>query len=184
MISSTATCQRQHSTSTPTNATRLPGTLSTVSMVASDLDRKARRQSYEETKDDYHAIVYAVSKKATEEAWNKLEWKWSKRCPVMVTSLKDSGSELLAFFGFPEKQWKTLRTTNVIERINEYFRRRVKTQSSLPNDDAAGGLLFGLVANGQIELRRIDGYASLVDLVRKANDKTTTVRSRNFGGLW
>ena len=136
-----------------------------------NLERKAPQQSYEEIKDDYHAIVYAVSKKAADEAWKKFERKWSKRCPVVVASLNEGGSELLTFFDFPEKQWKTLRTTNVIERINEEFRRRVKTQCSLPNDDAAGVLLFGLVASGQIKLRRIDGYASLVDVVRKANDK-------------
>jgi hypothetical protein len=31
-------------------------------------------------------------------------------------------------------QWKTIRTTNVIERLNEEFRRRVKTQGSLPGE--------------------------------------------------
>ena len=32
---------------------------------------------------------------------------------------------------FPKAQWKTLRTTNVVERLNEEFRRCVKTQGSL-----------------------------------------------------
>jgi len=32
------------------------------------------------------------------------------------------GAELLTFFTFPNAQWKTLRTTNVIERLNEEFR--------------------------------------------------------------
>src|SRR6267143_4851847 len=35
-----------------------------------------------------------------------------------------------------------LWTTNVIERLHEEFRRRVKTQGSLPNDNAAVVLLF------------------------------------------
>jgi len=38
------------------------------------------------------------------------------------------------------------------------FRRRVKTQSSLPTEDAALVLPFGLVASGQIRLRRLDGW--------------------------
>jgi hypothetical protein len=41
-----------------------------------------------------------------------------------------------------EAQWKTLRTTNTIERLHEEFRRRVKTQGSLPSEDAAVVLLF------------------------------------------
>ncbi len=62
---------------------------------------------------------------------------------------------------FPKSQWKTLRTTNVIERLHEEFRRRVKTQGSLPTEDAALVLLFGLVAGGQIRLRRLDGWRQI-----------------------
>jgi putative transposase len=66
----------------------------------------------------------------------------------VVTSLREGGGELLTFFRFPKAQWKTLRTTNVIERLREEFRRRVKTQSSLPTEDAALVLLFSLVVSG------------------------------------
>jgi transposase-like protein len=53
---------------------------------------------------------------------------------------------------------ETLRTTNVIERLHEEFRRRGKTQGSLPTEDAALILLSSLVVSGQIKLRRIDGW--------------------------
>jgi putative transposase len=64
-----------------------------------------------------------------------------------------------------DRQWKTLRTTNVIERLNGEFRRRVKTQGSMPNEDAAVVLLFSLVASGQIKLRRIDGWRKIATLL-------------------
>src|SRR5215813_2974534 len=48
-----------------------------------------------------------------------------------------------------------------IERLHEEFRRRVKTQGSLPSEDAALVLLFSLVASGQIKLRRIDGWRKI-----------------------
>jgi transposase-like protein len=89
------------------------------------------------------------------------ERTWAKRCPGVVTSLREGGDELLTFFAFPKAQWKTLRTTNTIERLHEEFRRRVKTQGSLPNEDAAIVLLFSLVASGQIRLRRIDGWKKI-----------------------
>lgn len=54
-----------------------------------------------------------------------------------------------------------MRTTNTIERLQEEFRRRVKTQGSLPNEDAAVILLFSLVVSGQIRLRRIDGWRKI-----------------------
>ena len=73
----------------------------------------------------------------------------------------EGDDELLTFFRFPKAQWKTLRTTNVIERLHEEFRRRVKTQGSLPSEDAALILLFSLVVSGQIKLRRIDGWRKI-----------------------
>jgi hypothetical protein len=42
----------------------------------------------------------------------------------------------------------------------------VKTQGSLPNEDAALILLFSLVASGQIRLRRIDGWRKIVTVLR------------------
>jgi len=84
------------------------------------------------------------------------------RAPV-----REGGDELLAFFRFPKAQWKTLRTTNVIERLHEEFRRRVKTQGSLPSEDAALILLFSLVVSGQIKLRRIDGWRKIAAVLTK-----------------
>ena len=76
-------------------------------------------------------------------------------------SLEEVGEELLTFYRFPNSQWKSLRTTNAIERLNGEFRRRVKTQSSLPDARAAERLLFGLICSGQIQMRRIDGWSDL-----------------------
>jgi len=41
------------------------------------------------------------------------------------------------------------------------FRRRVKTQGSLSNAQAAELLLFGLLVSGQIRVCRIDGWEQL-----------------------
>ena len=91
----------------------------------------------------------------------RFERVWAKRCPGVVASLREGGDELLTFFTFPKAQWKTLRTTNTIERLHEEFRRRVKTQGSLPSEDAAVVLPFSLVASGQIKLRKIDGWQKM-----------------------
>ncbi len=60
-----------------------------------------------------------------------------------------------------------MRTTNTIERLHEEFRRRVKTQGSLPTEDAALALLFSLVASGQIRLRRIDGWRKIAAVLSR-----------------
>ena len=130
-----------------------------------NLARKAPQHALAEIRDDFHRIVYASSGEAARTAFAAFEHTWGKRCPGVVASLREGGDELLTFFTFPKAQWKTLRTTNTIERLHEEFRRRVKTQGSLPNEDAALVLLFSLVASGQIKLRRIDGWQKIAGVL-------------------
>jgi transposase-like protein len=133
-----------------------------------NLERKAPKHALAAIHDDFHRIVYATNAEDARAAWAAFERTWGKRCPGVVTSLREGGEELLTFFTFPKAQWKTLRTTNTIERLHEEFRRRVKTQGSLPTEDAALVLLFSLVASGQIKLRRIDGWRKIPTVLRKA----------------
>jgi putative transposase len=135
-----------------------------------NLERKAPKHALAETRADFHRIVYAESAAAARAAYAAFERKWTPRCPGVVRSLQEGGEELLTFFRFPKRQWKTLRTTNVIERLNEEFRRRVKTQGALPTEDAALVLLFGLVVSGQIRLRRLDGWRQIPAMLRAASE--------------
>jgi len=132
-----------------------------------NLERKAPKHALDDIRDDFHRIVYAGTHDAARAAYATFERTWGKRCPGVVTSLREGGDELLTFFRFPKAQWKTLRTTNAIERLHEEFRRRVKTQGSLPSEDAAVVLLFSLVASGQIRLRRIDGWQKIATVLRQ-----------------
>jgi len=59
----------------------------------------------------------------------------------------------------------------VIERLHEEFRRRVKTQGSLPSEDAAIVLLFSLVVSGQSKLRRIDGWRRIAAVLSQETTK-------------
>lgn len=126
-----------------------------------NLERYAPRHAMEEIKSDYHKIVYAESLEQANKAQRDFISKWKKLAPKVVVSLEEAGEELLTFYRFPKSQWKVLRTTNAIERLNGEFRRRVKTQSSLPDACAAERLLFGLIISGQIQMRRIDGWQDL-----------------------
>ena len=71
---------------------------------------------------DFHRIVHAESAAAARAAYTAFECKWTPRCPGVVRSLQEGGEELLTFFRFPKRQWKTLRTTNVIDVSRMRFR--------------------------------------------------------------
>jgi putative transposase len=122
---------------------------------------KAPAHLREELAEDYRRMVYADGREAVEHARAGFLRKWRLRCKAVVSSLEEAGDELFTFLQFPPLQWKALRTTNALERINEEFRRRTKTQASLPGEDAVLLLLYGLLRSGQIVLRRIDGRQQL-----------------------
>lgn len=125
------------------------------------LESKAPKHVHAELREDYHHIVYAEDRAAAERAREAFLRKWSKLCPAVATSLEEAGEELLTFYAFPSSQWLSLRTTNAVERLQLEFRRRVKTQGALPSETAALRLLFGLLASGQIRLRRIKGFRDI-----------------------
>ena len=94
--------------------------------------------------------------------------QWTPLAPAVVRSLEEAGNQLLTFYEFPRAMWKSIRTTNALENLNREFRRRTKTQASFSSEESAVALLFGLIASGQIQLRRIDGYQRLSEVLEHA----------------
>jgi transposase-like protein len=126
-----------------------------------NLVAKAPARLREELTEDYRRMIYAESRELVEKARTAFVRKWRLRCPAVIASLEEAGDELFTFLRFPASQWKALRTTNCLERINEEFRRRTKTQALLPSQDAVLLLLFGVLRSGQITLRRLDGWKDM-----------------------
>jgi len=132
-----------------------------------NLERHIPKHALEEMREDFHRITEADGLASARKAYAAFIAKWEKQAPKVAGSLQEAGEELLTFYRFAKSQWKSLRTTNAIERLNGEFRRRVKTQGSLPNAQAAELLLFGLLATEQIRMRRIDGWRQLGQIEEK-----------------
>jgi transposase-like protein len=120
-----------------------------------------------EMKRDYHRIIHADDGLAARAAYDAFVKKWTTLCPAVTRSIEETGLDLLTFYDFPKAMWKSLRTTNTLENLNREFRRRTKTQASFGTEGAAITLLYGLVAFGQIVLRRIDGHEHLPAFLAK-----------------
>src|SRR5437899_956800 len=87
--------------------------------------------------------------------------KWRLKHRAVADSLEEAGDRLFAFARLPPSQWRSLRTTNAIERLHEEFKRRIKTQTVLPSADTAAMLFWALLASGQINMRKVDGWQTL-----------------------
>ena len=114
-----------------------------------------------EVKADYDAIINADSIEQAKAAYGAFMRKWSRKAESVARSLEDAGMDLLSFMRFPKEQWRSLKTTNIVERLNLEFRRRTKTQGVFPTQSSILVLFFGLVASGMVRMRKIGGYETM-----------------------
>ena len=135
-----------------------------------NLAAKCPLDVYPELKADYNEIIRAEGLEQARVAYQRFVKKW-KGLANIIRSLDEAGDELLTFYRFPKEQWKSLRTTNPIERLNLEFKRRVKTQCSLPSQDSAVTLLFGLILSGQIRFRKISGFQSIKEVTNSKEEQ-------------
>ncbi len=121
----------------------------------------APKHLHDEIKADFNDMVHA---KTADEVLSRRKVflaKWKLRCPPVAKSLEEAGERLFTFLRYPPEQWRSLRTTNAIERLHEEFKRRIKTRCLLPCAETAAMLFWALLASGQITLRRVDGWPTL-----------------------
>src|SRR3979490_1025521 len=130
---------------------------------------------HEEISADYTDMIYADTKEEIEAKGKAFIRKWRLKCPAVAASLEEAGDKLFTFTRFPKSQWKSIRTSNAIERLHEEFKRRIKTQTVLPSAETAAMLFWALLASGQITMRKVDGWQSLAE---RPSDQTLVLAAR------
>lgn len=76
-------------------------------------------------------------------------WKehWEKTAPSAVECFFKDLDAVLTFYRFPKRIRKSIRTTNIIERLFKEFRRRTRAMDSFPNEDCALRCIYGISRN-------------------------------------
>jgi putative transposase len=121
----------------------------------------APERLHEEITADYSDMIYAATREEIEARRKAFIRKWRLKHGAVVASLEEAGDRLFTFIRLPPSQWRSARTTNAIERLHEEFKRRIKTQTVLPSADTAAMLFWALLASGQINMRKVDGWQTL-----------------------
>jgi hypothetical protein len=121
----------------------------------------APKHMHEELSNDYRDMIYADTAAEVKTRRKAFLRKWCLKCRAVADSLEEAGDRLFTFTRLDPSQWKAARTTNAIERLNEEFRRRIKTQAVLPCAQTVPMLLWALLASGQISMRKVDGWQTL-----------------------
>ena len=109
--------------------------------VARNVLAKVPKKFKKAVADDLRSIFYASSKKKAGEFFDQFADRWEKDLPSAVKCLDTSIDACLTFFNFPEEEWISLRTTNIIERLNKEFKRRTKPMEIVAGERACYTLL-------------------------------------------
>jgi putative transposase len=121
----------------------------------------APERLHEEITSDYNDMIYATTPEEIAARRKAFIRKWRLKHRAVADSLEEAGDRLFTFARLPPSQWRSLRTTNAIERLHEEFKRRIKTQIVLPSADTAAMMFWALLASGQINMRKVDGWQTL-----------------------
>jgi len=121
----------------------------------------APERLHDEITADYNDMIYAATREEVAARRKAFLRKWRLKHRAVADSLEEAGDRLFAFTRLPPSQWRSVRTTNAIERLHEEFKRRIKTQTVLPSADTAAMLFWALLASGQINMRKVDGWQTL-----------------------
>jgi putative transposase len=121
----------------------------------------APERLHDEITADYNDMIYAATREEIATRRKAFIRKWRLKHRAVADSLEEAGERLFAFTRLPPSQWRSVRTTNAIERLHEEFKRRIKTQTVLPSADTAAMLFWALLASGQINMRKVDGWQTL-----------------------
>ena len=121
----------------------------------------APERLHEEIGADYTDMIYAATPEDIATRRKAFVRKWRLKHRPVADSLEEAGDRLFTFTQLPPSQWRSARTTNAIERLHEEFKRRIKTQTVLPSAETAAMLFWALLASGQINMRKVDGWQTL-----------------------
>ena len=109
--------------------------------VARNVIAKVPRKLKKDVADDLRSIFYASTKEKADTFHKNFQKKWNKELPSAVKSLEQSIDSCLTFLKFPEEEWTSLRTSNIVERLNKEFKRRTKSMEIVAGENACYRLL-------------------------------------------
>jgi putative transposase len=109
--------------------------------VARNVLAKVPRKLKEAVADEMRSIFYASSKKKALQFFEQFKHRWKKELPSAVATLERSLEPCLSFMHFPADEWISLRTSNIVERLNKEFKRRTKQMEILAGEASCYRLL-------------------------------------------
>ena len=100
----------------------------------------------EQVEPELKAIFYQDSREKADQMAAAFGEKYQAVYPTAVACLNRDLDACLTFYGFPPEHWKTIRTTNVIERLfNEVKKRSHKMAAAFRNENSCLLMFYAVI---------------------------------------
>ena len=97
--------------------------------------------------DDLVELRWLYGRRDAEEARRDLAaWllRWQEKYPKLCTWVEENIEETLTFYRLPREHHKHLKSTNMLERLNQELKRRTQVIRIFPNEESALRLIRAL----------------------------------------
>ena len=104
--------------------------------------------------------------------FNEFKNKWENKYPNIIYNTEIKLGHLLRFCYYISRIRNSLKSTNIIERMNEEI-RRIKVISSFPDEDSAIKIFYlkSIEFNSKHAFRKINGYYKCNDEIKEMFNK-------------
>jgi transposase-like protein len=113
------------------------------------------KKRQEEVEKALHRIFYAASLEDAQEEAQRFVVRYGREFPTAVEVLGAHLQESLTFYRFPERHWKFIRTSNVLERSFREVKRRTNVIGRFPTEMAALSVVFGVLEEERLKWKGV-----------------------------
>lgn len=113
------------------------------------------RKRQKEIKAALLRIFYAASLEDAEVELKRFLKRYAVEFPTAYDVLSQQLEECLTFYRFPQRHWKTIRSTNVLERAFKEVKRRTNVIGRFPGEKAALALVFGILEQERLKWQKV-----------------------------
>ena len=113
------------------------------------------KKRQDEIKRALHRIFYASCLDDARDEARQFLSCYQREFPTAAETLAKHLEECLTFYRFPERHWRHIRTSNVIERAFKEGKRRTRVIGRFPNETSALVMVFSILEGERLKWQKV-----------------------------
>ncbi len=127
------------------------------------------KKRQDEVRKTLHRIFYAACLDDARDEARQFLSRYQREFPTAAETLATHLEECITFYRFPERHWKHIRTSNVIERAFKEVKRRTRVIGRFPNETSALVMVFSILEGERLKWQKVRMRAEDIAWIEEAS---------------